>query len=73
MRLDQVTYSDDGEMVYPHHDDTAPESVLADYLKEGEEIMLACSPPGNEPPAGVSAEFEQLRWFELPGSCVQTR
>jgi hypothetical protein len=71
LRLTQVSYSADGEMVYPHHDDSAPESVLADYLKQGEEIMLATTPPADEPPAGVSAEFEQLRWFDLPGCCVQ--
>lgn len=70
LRLTQVSYSDDGEMVYPHHDDTAPESALAEYLKEGEEIMLATTPPTDEPPAGVSAEFEHLRWFDLPASCV---
>jgi hypothetical protein len=58
-------------MVYPHHADTAPESAFADYLKLGEEIMLATTPPSDEPPAGVSAEFEQLRWFELPAPCLE--
>jgi selenocysteine lyase/cysteine desulfurase len=70
LRLSQVTYSDDGDMVYPHHEDTAPESALADYLKLGEEIMLAATPAADDPPKGVSADFEQLRWFELPGCCV---
>jgi selenocysteine lyase/cysteine desulfurase len=70
LRLTQVSYSDDGEMVYPHHDDTAAESALADYLKEGEEIMLAATPAPDDPPVGVSAEFEQLRWFELPARCL---
>jgi selenocysteine lyase/cysteine desulfurase len=70
LRLTQVAYSADGEMVYPHHDDTAPESALADYLAQGEEIMLAAVPAADEPPAGVSAEFEQLRWFELPAICL---
>jgi selenocysteine lyase/cysteine desulfurase len=71
LRLSQVSYSDDGDMVYPHHDDTAPESALVDYLKQGEEIMLAAEPPTDEPPTGVSEEFEQLRWFDLPGSCTR--
>jgi selenocysteine lyase/cysteine desulfurase len=70
LRLTQVSYDPDGEMVYPHHDDRAPESALADYLKEGEEIMLATAPPADEPPTGVTAEFEQLRWFDLPGCCL---
>jgi selenocysteine lyase/cysteine desulfurase len=73
LRLHQVSYSDTGEMVYPHHDDRAPESALADYLKEGEEIMLAAIPAADEPPTGVTEEFEHLRWFELPAACVQPR
>lgn len=71
LRLDQVRYDEDGRMVYPHHDDTAPESALADYLIEGERIMLASEPARDEaPPAGVSEHFEMLRWFDLPASCV---
>ena len=72
LRLDQVTYSGDGEMVYPRHDDTAPESALADYLKLGEELMLAATPAADEPPTGVSEDFEHLRWFELPARCLAT-
>ena len=60
-------------MVYPHHDDTAPESALADYLKQGEEIMLTATPAADDAPTGVSEEFEQLRWFDLPGCCVSDR
>jgi len=71
LRLTQVTYSPDGDMVYPRQRDTAPESALADYLKLGEEIMLASTPPSHDPPAGVSAEFEQLRWFDLPAVCLE--
>jgi selenocysteine lyase/cysteine desulfurase len=70
LRLDQVSYSDDGEMVYPRHDDTAPESALAEYLKLGEELMLAATPAADEPPTGVSEDFEHLRWFELPARCL---
>ncbi|MGY2873063.1 selenocysteine lyase/cysteine desulfurase [Marmoricola sp. URHA0025 HA25] len=70
LRLTQISYSADGDMVHPHHDDRAPESALSDYLKQGEEIMLAATPAADEPPAGVSADFEQLRWFELPARCV---
>ena len=58
MRLTDVTYDDDGEMTYPQHGDTAPESALSDYLKQGEEIMLATEPASDEPPAG---RLDQLR------------
>jgi selenocysteine lyase/cysteine desulfurase len=70
LRLTQVTYSADGDMVYPRHGDTAPESALADHLKLGEEIMLAATPPADDAPAGVSEDFEHLRWFDLPAVCV---
>jgi selenocysteine lyase/cysteine desulfurase len=70
LRLTQVTYSDEGDMVYPHGDQTAPESAFADYLEQGEKIMLAADPASDAPPTGVSAEFEQLRWFDLPARCV---
>jgi selenocysteine lyase/cysteine desulfurase len=72
MRLTDVSYDGAGEMVYPLHADTAPESALSDYLKQGEEIMLATEPASDEPPTGVSEEFEHLRWFDLPGACVGT-
>jgi selenocysteine lyase/cysteine desulfurase len=71
LRLTDVTYDDAGEMVYPQHADTAPESVLSDYLKLGEEIMLATEPASDEPPEGVSTSFEHLRWFDLPSRCLE--
>lgn len=70
LRLHHVTYSESGVMTYPLGSDRAPESALAGYLTEGEQIMLATTPADPTPPAGVSQEFERLRWFELPGACV---
>ena len=71
LRLGQVSYAEDGTMVYPRHDDTAPESALADYLEQGEKIMLAATPASDAPPTNVSADFEHLRWFDLPATCVE--
>jgi hypothetical protein len=73
LRLGQVSYSPDGDMVYPRHDDTAPESALADYLKQGEEILLGAEPAPDDPPPGVTSEFEHLRWFDLPARCLESR
>jgi selenocysteine lyase/cysteine desulfurase len=71
MRLTDVSYDEaTGEMMHPHHPETAPESALSDYLKEGEEIMLATEPASDDPPTGVSTEFENLRWFDLPAVCL---
>ncbi len=57
-------------MRYPHHDEPVPETALAGYLAEAERIVadvrIAASTAGGAI-ARVSADFEQLRWFELPG------
>jgi selenocysteine lyase/cysteine desulfurase len=79
LRLAQLHYDDDGRLRYPAHDDRAPESALAGYLKEGAALLAERQPatgaaarrPG---PSGdavrVSAEFEHLRWFDLPDVCL---
>jgi selenocysteine lyase/cysteine desulfurase len=74
LRLGQISYDETGAMVYPHHQERAPESVLRRYLDEAAELFAAASPeaPGvaGEPAALVSPDFEQLRWFELPAGCL---
>ncbi|WP_380165164.1 aminotransferase class V-fold PLP-dependent enzyme [Jannaschia sp. R86511] len=79
LRLDQVSYDPvTGQMRYPHHDEPVPESALAGYLVEAERLVArrraAASVPA-QPGSGtgrVSAEFERLRWFELPAECLVT-
>jgi len=56
-----------GGVQYPEHRTTAPLSVLRDYLKWGAEIMTSAEAAEAPPPAEVSADFEHLRWFPLPG------
>ncbi|HYO86977.1 MAG TPA: aminotransferase class V-fold PLP-dependent enzyme [Dermatophilaceae bacterium] len=72
LRLSMVSY-DEGRMTYPHHRTTAPESALADYLAEAGRVFAAAGdvdPHAWSRPASTSPEFEQLRWFELPGVCL---
>ena len=58
-------------MVYRRHRRTAPESALADYLAEGRRLLEAATPAGDDcSEDAVSHDFEQLRWFELPGACL---
>jgi hypothetical protein len=75
LRLHQVRYDPaTGAMCYPRHDEPVPESALAGYLAEAERIVSAPRPPRPRPagePAPLSADFEQLRWFELPTECLQ--
>ncbi|GAA3626584.1 aminotransferase class V-fold PLP-dependent enzyme [Microlunatus ginsengisoli] len=74
LRLGQIRYdSETGEMVYPHHDEPAPESALAGYLAAAEQIVAAAGQPAADaggPLVELSADFEQLRWFELPAICL---
>ena len=74
LRLDQIAYDQDtGDMTYPHHDEPVAESALAGYLEEAAQITAASlhvNTDADPDPAAVSADFEQLRWFELPAICL---
>ncbi len=79
LRLRQIHYDEDGGMRYPQRDDRAPESALAGYLVEAREIIAAAASVADDADdgvrpdaalAGVSANFEHLRWFDLPAPCL---
>ena len=75
LRLAQVGYAADGTLTFPRHQDRAPESVLADYLAEARELFDSLPDPyaDGEPDhaASLSADFEHLRWFDLPTASLQ--
>jgi selenocysteine lyase/cysteine desulfurase len=72
LRLADVAYGADGAMEYPKHDDRAAETDLKSYLDEGAAVLARARPPDlSATPAFVSADFEQLRWFDLPGVCLE--
>ena len=72
MRLAQVSYGPDGEMRFPRHGRTAPESALTSYLEEGASLLRATTPPDLSGLARpVSPDFEHLRWFDLPPACLE--
>ena len=71
LRLAALTYdAETGELVVPAlPHERAPESALAGYLDEGRRILeLTTVETGAE--GWVSDDFEHLRWFELPASCL---
>jgi hypothetical protein len=73
LRLDQIAYDDQGRMRYPRHEDTAPESELARHLDVGAKLLAeAAGPDLSTRPSQVTEDFEHLRWFELPGVCLET-
>ena len=69
LRLSQVSYDEDGTMTYPRHDTTAPASVLDDHLAEARRILAHASSDLG-PAATLTGDFDHLRWFALPASCV---
>ncbi len=75
MRLTEVGYDADGVLTYAHHQETAPESTLASYLEQAGRLVQGRTEPvdldicaGAE--AGLSQDFEALRWFALPADCL---
>jgi hypothetical protein len=70
MRLSQAGYDADGKLRYPRHDDKAPESALEGYLAEARELLSACHNADTDSQASVNQEFDHLRWFDLPSSCL---
>ncbi|QIM22572.1 aminotransferase class V-fold PLP-dependent enzyme [Phycicoccus sp. HDW14] len=71
LRLADVRYGDDGSVSMPFSDDRGGEEMLADHLREAAELIAAATPPDLGHGDGhVSADFEHLRWFDLPEGAV---
>ncbi|MCC6494899.1 MAG: aminotransferase class V-fold PLP-dependent enzyme [Propionibacteriaceae bacterium] len=66
LRLGDISYGPDGAMRYEHHESAAPVTVLADYLDEARRLLAAAPSAGAEDAGRVSADFDHLRWFDLP-------
>ena len=77
LRLAQLGYDEDGVLTYPHHEERAPESALAGYLEEARSLLEGLPDPsadGEAPHVAderLSADFEHLRWFELPSISLE--
>ncbi len=74
LRLTQVAYDGDGNLTFPRHHDTAPESVLREHLADA--VALFESLPEFDGAEHVADErltddFERLRWFDLPSESLQ--
>jgi len=71
MRLRQLSYDDEGVLNFPRSHDQAPEADLQTYLDQAAQ-MFARLPAAQlvEDASLVSADFEHLRWFDLPAVCL---
>ena len=68
LRLSDLNYDATGSLSYPHHAARLPLSALADHLREARDL-LAVQPPAPQA-ATLSADFDALRWFPLPETCL---
>ena len=74
LRLADLHYDTDGELTYPKHQDTAPESALAGYLADAHDLLESLPDDLGDPASaneGLSADFSALQWFELPASSMR--
>lgn len=77
LRLAQLSFDDEGTLTFPRHDDRAPESALADYLAEAVALFdslpdpYADGTPEHVADERLSADFESLRWFDLPPASLE--
>jgi selenocysteine lyase/cysteine desulfurase len=69
LRLNQLSYDADGNLRYPRRADRADEAELARYLAEAAALVEAAGRSA-EAEAAVSADFDALRWFDLPARCL---
>ncbi|HEX3678550.1 MAG TPA: aminotransferase class V-fold PLP-dependent enzyme, partial [Galbitalea sp.] len=73
LRLAQLHYDESGTLRFPANDDRAPATARADALAAAAE-MFENAPdvdPGTASLVGeLGAEFEDLRWFDLPAGCL---
>ncbi len=71
VRLADVRYGEDGALHLPASDTRGGEEMLADHLAEAARILAAATPPDLAVAAEhLSADFEHLRWFDLPAGAV---
>ena len=77
LRLRQVSYDESGVMRYPLHHDRAEETELECYLQEATALLAVAPGPTDQPagaqPDAMSEDFEHLRWFDLPATCLASR
>lgn len=70
LRLSQLSYGADGALTYPRHGEWAAESDLQGYLTQAAALVEAAAAEADASQAAVSADFDALRWFDLPASCL---
>ncbi|GAA4754768.1 aminotransferase class V-fold PLP-dependent enzyme [Nocardioides endophyticus] len=70
LSLRDISYAG-GRVSMPSNEATGGEELLAEHLRDGIALLAATEGPDlSGHPANVSADFEHLRWFDLPASSL---
>lgn len=70
LSLYDVSYAG-GAVSMPRNEATGGEELLVEHLREGAAILSAATAPDlSTHPGNVSADFEHLRWFDLPDGAL---
>ena len=70
LSLHDVSYAG-GRLSMPSNDSSGGEDLLVEHLREAGEILAAAVEPDLAAhPGTVSADFEHLRWFDLPADAL---
>jgi selenocysteine lyase/cysteine desulfurase len=73
LRLTQLAYDLDGNLTFPRHDDTAPESVLPEHLAAATALFESLPEFDTSQHVAddrITEDFERLRWFDLPAASL---
>lgn len=73
LRLTQLGYDANGRLRWPAHHERAGEDALPGYLDEARELFAKYADrewSDCEAGSAVSTDFEELRWFDLPGESL---
>ena len=70
LSLHDISYAG-GRASMPSNEATGGEGLLVEHLRDGAAILAAAAGPDlDSHPGNVSADFEHLRWFDLPSSSL---
>ncbi len=69
LRLTSVRFGGDG-LSYPKHRERAGEEALATQLAAARRLLAGRRDTIEIGPTGMAPDFEELRWFHLPPSCL---
>ncbi|TDC47832.1 aminotransferase class V-fold PLP-dependent enzyme [Jiangella ureilytica] len=72
VRLTGLHYDAQGLLVGAERHERVGEEMLATHLDDARTVLASRPDVLEEGPTGLSADFEALRWFVLPPSCVVT-